>query len=276
MEEFVDNIVKPRLIINIYPKVLVSEDGSKVRVTECYALQLEFGARMLLVKQSLQDGLTAMLRSECGEPVWDDGWIESTIGLETVQRPGAKSEQAGSDDVAEAAAAGGVGADGAASEAVAVGAGAVGPGGAGGSATPPGAGGIPGGDDSLAGADDEMGSIEGEDGVLTKWLLITIPPLDLGLSRRGGKAQRYGKGNKGKGKGKGNAPAPGAVAKAAPTPPPSVAAPLGPSKARGKGSKGGKGPKGGKGKGKDKDKGKAKGKGQSKRAGGRPARAPHA
>ena len=263
LEEFIDNITKPRLIVNIYPKVVTTADGSKERTEECFAVQLDFGARMLLIKQSLQDGLTAMLRHRCGEPVWEDGYIGQTIGLQTTQRPGVKSE-AGAGGTAAAAAEGGAdrpadeaeteGAGGAAEEAQGVG--------AGGTVTPPGAdGAVPGGEDDLAGADDEM------EGTRTEWLLITIPPLDLGLSRRAAKGGGKAKGVAAKGgKGRGKRPPAGSEPKAAPTPPPNVLAPLGPNKSRGKGSTGGKGPKG---KGKGKDKGKGKGKGQAKGTTGR-------
>ena len=252
VEEFTDNITKPRLIVNVYAKIVKADNGGKTRTAECFALQLDFGARMLLVKQALQDGLTAILRERSGAPVWEDGYIDRTIGIQTVQRPGIKSEAAGAVGAAAA-----VDGDGPAEEAASVGAGgsagAAEAGGAGGTATPPGADGISG---------EEMV----DDGP-TKWLLLTIPPLDLGLSRRGKAQGKSRGGGGGQGHGKGRRPAPGAVAKAPPVPPPSVVAPLGPAKAGAKGSKGGKGPKGGKGK--SKDKGKGKGKGQTKAAGGR-------
>ena len=71
VEDFVGNIMKPRLIVNLYPRY-AQVNGEEGRVIGEFSIQVDFGARMLSVKETPLDVLSALLRKKSGEQVYEN------------------------------------------------------------------------------------------------------------------------------------------------------------------------------------------------------------
>ena len=236
VEDFIDLIQKPRLIINVNPKPLRTPGQQDGRVPGSFSLQLDFGSRMLCIKETLTDGLTALLREKCGEPVYEDGYNRELLGIECVPRPARSATGTGAEAASVPAPA---------AEAPAGGAEAVGP--------------------TDQDPEADMGDVgEGDGPTLTKWLLITLPPPPSRGGRRS-QGRRPAPGAVPKAAAKGNQKGPvggGSPGQAGPGGAVPVRPAL-PPRQPPKGSKGGKGKaRKGKGKGKGNKGGRAGGGGR--------------
>ena len=280
VNDFCGLVRKPGLVVNVYKQNSQGQevDEGSHREPGSFKLQLDFGSRMLLLKDTLCDGLTALLRERSGEDVWDNQTAAEYLGITTVPRPqpGRAGEAAAPEpgqQPAQPATRPGAGAPRQAADGEEEDAGMDGDGDA------EGAGGPELGDVFAAPAAPPATGTRGAlDGT---WLQVTIPPVKT-QRRHHGRPERSRSDRAPAGgrvdrapAGSGSAlPPAGAVAKAFRASPPTKdkgGKSSGP-KGHGKGDKGPKGHgKGGKG-AKDKGKGKGKGKGKDRAPSRPPAR----
>ena len=110
VREFCVNIVKPKLVINVNAKWVRGAPAANTREVGRFSVQLDFGTRHLYLRESLGDGLSALLMEKSGMAVWKDQDFEELLAIQTVPRPaaGGAGEEAGPAASPAAAAASGV------------------------------------------------------------------------------------------------------------------------------------------------------------------------
>ena len=94
VEEIHENFSKPRLVVNVYPRPDTQPESQEGRRRGAFAIQLDFGPRMLLVNQSMLDGMVALL-DRSGEEVWNDGYLTDPLRLNTAPQPGQEPKPEG-------------------------------------------------------------------------------------------------------------------------------------------------------------------------------------